>query len=407
MKLFLKKKLSFVADCFLLSFILIILMSSVSCRQDSSDDSGLYLDGLMNISGAGSADFARNLGAGWNLGNTLDASSVYYGADNLGLSTETSWGLPYTTKAMMKAVADKGFKCVRIPVSWHNHIVDKESYKIDSKWLSRVTTIADWALDYGMYVIINIHHDNMSESDMAKVSGFCVTDNTSLQEKSRNFLSSVWKQVSEAFAEYNYGVIFEVMNEPRAVGTSYEWWPGDNASRCNKIISNYAQVCVNSIRAGGGYNADRYIMIPTYAANPSCLDGWSLPSDSASGKLLVSVHSYDPSVFGLGDSSVTALPSYAENSIRDLYEGLAGRFMSKGIGVVMGETSCSDKNNYEERKKWFQFVKKYASRSGIPYVLWDNDVVYPTGNDAGERHGYFNRKNLSWYFPELIGIFIR
>ena len=100
-------------------------------------------------------------GNGWNLGNTLDAKSDGDKA-NKGLSTETSWGMPKTTKAMIDAVAAKGFKTIRVPVSWHNHIVDA-NYTIDTKWLERVKEIVDWSLESGMNVIINIHHDNMTD----------------------------------------------------------------------------------------------------------------------------------------------------------------------------------------------------------------------------------------------------
>lgn len=50
---------------------------------------------------------------------TLDAT------DGKGLSSETSWGNPKTTKAMIKAVKNAGFNTVRIPVSWGNHLDSK------------------------------------------------------------------------------------------------------------------------------------------------------------------------------------------------------------------------------------------------------------------------------------------
>ena len=96
---------------------------------------------------------AQNIwGSGWNLGNTLDAKSDG-SKENLGLKTETSWGMPMTSQEMINAVAAKGFKTIRIPVSWHNHITEESGHKIDPEWLARVKTIVDWSLAAGMKVI--------------------------------------------------------------------------------------------------------------------------------------------------------------------------------------------------------------------------------------------------------------
>ena len=48
---------------------------------------------------------------GINLGNTLDA-----------IPDETSWGNPLVTQAQMQQFAAKGYKSIRIPITWTNHI---------------------------------------------------------------------------------------------------------------------------------------------------------------------------------------------------------------------------------------------------------------------------------------------
>ena len=60
---------------------------------------------------------------------------------------------------MIDALVSKGFKAIRIPVTWHNHLVDKE-YTIDPEWMERVKKIVDWCIERKMYVILNTHHDN-------------------------------------------------------------------------------------------------------------------------------------------------------------------------------------------------------------------------------------------------------
>ena len=348
-----------------------------------------------------SADYtaANSWGNGWNLGNTLDAKSDG-SKSNKGLGTETSWGMPKTTQDMINAVAAKGFKTIRIPVSWHNHITEESGHKIDPEWLARVKTIVDWSLDAGMKVIINIHHDNLTEAQMSNTYGFCVPENdSSLKAASQTYIVDIWTQVAEYFKDYDSSLIFEVLNEPRAVGKDYEWYtPSGREGKvqaANAIIKEYEVAALGVIRASGGNNAKRYVMIPPYAASPSMMDNWSLPADSA-GKLIVSVHAYTPYDFCMGaDNKFT--DAHKQNIEGWLFATLDREFVSKGISVIIGETSASDKNNYAERVKWTKCFFAASKAKGISAILWDNMVVYPTGSDDAERHGYFNRKNCSWF----------
>ena len=98
-----------------------------------------------------SVDFVKNMKLGWNLGNTLDATGS-------GMSSETSWGQPKTTKELIDFVKGSGFTTIRIPVSWSNHV--DENNNIDGEWMDRVNEVVDYAIDDGLYVILNSHHDN-------------------------------------------------------------------------------------------------------------------------------------------------------------------------------------------------------------------------------------------------------
>lgn len=356
--------------------------------------------------------FCQQLGNGWNLGNTLDACNENSGPDNDGCSTESSWGMPLTTKAMIKAVKAKGFKTIRIPVSYHNHITSRKDYKIDSDWMSRVKTVVDWAIEEGFYVIINIHHDNLSEAVMkgGTACGFCISKDKSLQTESLNYITSIWKQVCEVFKNYDEHLIFEVLNEPRAMGTSYEWsGSGSSVIEANKLICTYEQAALDVIRDSGEKNSSRYVMIPPYAASPWMMDGWKLPQDSAEGKLVVSVHAYTPYVFCMSDSTVSSFTNGHKGEISWLLANLSENFVKNGVNVVIGEMSASDKNNTEQRVNWAKHYCKEARTAGIPLVLWDNMVTVSNGGDieSGECHGYFNRKSLSWYFDEIIRAFVQ
>ena len=71
------------------------------------------------------ADMVADMRIGWNLGNTLDATG------GSGLSSETSWGNPKTTKEMIDAIVDAGFNVIRIPITWDGHFGKAPDYKID------------------------------------------------------------------------------------------------------------------------------------------------------------------------------------------------------------------------------------------------------------------------------------
>ena len=78
------------------------------------DEGKAYFDDYVS-----SKKIINELGFGWNLGNTLDAWTNT--SQNQGLESETCWGNPETTQEMIDALVSKGFKAIRMPVTWHNY----------------------------------------------------------------------------------------------------------------------------------------------------------------------------------------------------------------------------------------------------------------------------------------------
>ncbi|MBB5219140.1 endoglucanase [Treponema rectale] len=384
----------------------IVLSACLGNAEPQQESSKLPEDTPVSSSTT-SIQFAKKMQAGWNLGNTFDAQSEG-SKENKGVSTETSWGMPYTTQSMIKAVAAKGFKTIRIPVSWHNHITDS-NLTIDPQWLSRIKTVTDYAINEGMYVIINIHHDNLTSAKLSTTYGYTVNTNTAEQETSRKYITAVWKQVAEYFKEYNQNLIFELLNEPRNRDSANDGFTApENISDLNKVISSYNQAALNAIRASGSKNTDRFIMVPYYAASPYDSVNWTVPNDSAADKLLIAVHAYCPYDFCMNTTADSTFEDDDEgNDISYLFSLLKSQWVSKGYGVVMGEASASDKNNTAERLKWVKYYYKKAKQSSVPVILWDNmNISTASGGygdiNSGECHGYFNRKNCSWWFEPLI-----
>ena len=414
-----KRSIRIIAKSFILS---ILLFSFSACtpavngttndQQSSTTTSTTTTTaggGTQTSSSTSSIDFAKNLVIGWNLGNTLDAP------------TETGWGMPTTTQAMLTAVKAAGFKTVRIPVSWSKHITDSTNYTIDSTWMARVKEVVDYAYNQGMYVILNVHHDNYSTSTSdglgsSSVYGYAITTDTTLQTKSKNYLNKVWTQIATTFASYDEKLIFEVLNEPRTVGESTEWHIEDSnsstATTYNNIITDYENTCISAIRAVSG-NENRFIMVPPYAASGTMsvtLNNYTMPTDTATDKLILSTHAYSPYNFAMANSDST-FDSEDEASLTSIFNLLNTKYISQGIGVVMGEASASNKNNTAERIKWVQSYFAKAKAIGIPVILWDNMVYTADGNEdtsvystgySGEHHGWLNRNACKWYFPTIV-----
>ena len=326
------------------------------------------------------SQITQDMKIGWNLGNTLDA----YGGNAKGVGTETSWGNPKTTKAMIDAVKAKGFNTVRVPTTWFNHL--DGSNNIDPAWMARVKEVVDYAIDNNMYVILNLHHENwVDRADLG----------TAYNEMKPKF-TKIWSQIADAFKSYDQHLIFESMNEPRAKGTNHEWWgPQQNeVDTINKLNQDFVKLIRSSDSAN---NKNRLLMIPGYcaSADQTMFSKIQVPNDKM---VAISIHAYVPYDFTM-NTAVSDHSSFTSKYSNDLSSTLANiknTFTSKGIPVVIGEFGTSNFGNTQARVKWAEQYIKTTKEMGVPCVLWDNNVINAPSS-AGECHGYLNRSNLTWY----------
>ena len=322
-------------------------------------------------------DLVADMKIGWNLGNSLDATG------GIGIMSETAWGNPKTKEAMIDAIIDAGFNVIRIPVTWDGHMGAAPEYKIHDMWLARVKEVVDYAYSKGVYVILNTHHEEWYMPDEAN------------KEANGEQLVALWTQIAEYFRDYDEHLIFEGLNEPRLRGTSKEWTGDATAS---EIINYWEQLFVDAVRATGGNNTLRHLMITGYAASSSRdnLAKIKLPEDD---KLIVSVHAYTPYNFALnttGTDKWSASTGGAE--LDNFMKMLNDLFISKNVPVIIGEFGAVDKNNLEVRVEWADYYLRAAEKYGVKCVWWDNNGF--SGN--GENLGIFNRRELTFPFPELV-----
>ncbi len=342
--------------------------------------------------------FVQNLRAGWGLGNTFDAHADHFSGNPLDL--EGYWCRVKTTQEMIRTLHQAGFSSIRIPVSWHNHV--NEAFEIDKDWMDRIQTVVDWCMEEGMYVILNTHHD---EGD-----AYFYPDSAHL-ESSKRYLTAVWSQIAERFADYDEHLIFESMNEPRPKGTDVEWVFDPSSPvcvDCAETINLLNQCFVDTVRASSSQNATRFLLVPGYCASAdgALADVFRLPDDTIENHILVEVHAYTPYDFALnrnGTSKFSADKPSDRSSVAGFMNKLYDKFVSNGIPVVIDEYGALDKHNLQDRVDFFAWYVASATARHMPCFVWDNNFFQ--GN--GECFGFFDRASLSFPYPEIISAIMK
>ena len=396
---------------FILASILISANSfaiSLTTTYDSSkavkDTNSVTFDSSMQ-----SSRLIDAMGFGWNLGNSLDA---HISGSNEGLDSETSWGNPKTSESMINALVSKGFKTIRIPVTWHNHLTDQK-YTIDPDWMNRVKTVVDMCINKGLFVILNIHHD---QADYGISYGKGYYPRNDQKTESEKFLLNVWSQIALAFNNgYDHHLIFEALNEPRLKGNTYEWWyqaDESNSEECVSVINEYNELIHTVIRQSGGNNKSRFLLFTSGAASFSYItsSGFTLPDDTAYNpkhkRILISVHLYSPYDFALNeDMSKNSFTTDYQNELESTFQTLRTNFVKKGYYVVVTEMGATDKVNTDQRVAWGQYFVERTRKLGMACVVWDNNA-WNTNWNANEKFGLLHRDELTWEPESLVNAFI-
>ena len=367
--------------------------ADVTAEPTSSPSGDYNVEG--ELTGHTAAEIVSHMRAGFNIGNTLEATGSNY--TNI-YSQEQSWGNPVISFKLIDSIAEKGFDSVRIPITWYKFISDDGNYTIDPEFLARIKTVVDLCYKHNFYIIINIHHENWVD----------VSNLDSNYEEIGRELYAVWTQIADYFADYDQHLIFEAMNEPRAKGTDKEWNPYEKGC---KAVNYLNQQFVNAVRGNGkGQNGERVLMVPSYAAssNTTAVKNVVLPEydGKTAENVVVSIHSYTPYNFCLQDTWENFDPTNAQDTrdIDNVFKDLDKYFLSKGIPVIMGETgSTNTKNNTAAREAWSYYFTSKAASYGVPCFIWDNGAK---GSSGGECHYYVNRWTGEWEFASIIDKFI-
>lgn len=346
-----------------------------------------------------------NMRVGWNLGNTFDSNSgdvnnmwIENWSDRSPSSYETAWGQPVTKPELMKMFKEAGFNAIRIPVTWYPHMeatfksvkwdnakqaltpwdpsTDDIGTQIQADWMQRVHEVVDYVISQGMYCILNVHHDTGG----ANTAWLVASMDDYNKQKSR--FEAVWKQIAEEFKDYDEHLLFEGYNEMLdpydswcfasfATPTHYD---ANVATSAYDAINCYAQSFVNTVRATGGNNALRNLIVNTYCA--SCGSGsWNshlqdplkqmkLPTDNVANHLIFEVHSY---------IDVKNL-SNAKSETNQILNDVKKHLVSKGAPVIFGEWGSETDKAYENyRSNLLAFARYFVEQTkanGMGTFYW-------------------------------------
>lgn len=328
-----------------------------------------------------SLELVKLMGNGTNLGNTMEACNT----NEINVSTvtsiyETMWGQPVTTQEMINGMKAAGFDTIRIPVAWMMNGTDLRAtgdYTIREEYLNRVEEIINYALNADMYVIINDHWDG-------NWLGMFGSKTEETRELAMTMYVSMWTQIAERYKEYSDYLIFEGANEELGNSLNDRRYCSDSGALSEdelyEVANQINQAFVDTVRATGGNNAQRFLLIPginTNIAN-TCDDRFTMPKDEAN-RLLVSVHFYDPwSYCGDGTSTVKWGTKKDLETMNNTLSAMT-KFTEQGYGVVIGEYGVlqnEDGSLRENITTYHTFFLDLCDIYGYTSCLWDCSGFY-------------------------------
>ncbi|MBQ8435548.1 MAG: cellulase family glycosylhydrolase [Oscillospiraceae bacterium] len=319
------------------SAVLIMTASVTSLTTVNSADDGVMRD-------ITTMELVRDMGVGINLGNTMESCGDWiaqWGAGGYAAGTvesyEVAWGSPVITKDVIDGYASEGFGVVRIPVAWSNLMGD--NYQISDEYFARVKQLVDWVIDADMYAVINIHYDSGWMNNLPTDPDGC-----------KNRFKAMWEQIADYFKDYSDYLMFESQNEELGWDSIWNQWSGtaEQKAQSYAYVNEVNQLFVDTIRASGGNNDERHLLISGYKTDITltCDTLFEMPDDPAN-RCAVSVHYYTPAGFAILETDADWAEcretwgtdaDFAE--LENNMELMKTTYIDKGIPVIIGEYGC-------------------------------------------------------------------
>ncbi len=345
-------------------------------------------------------DIAELMYPGWNLGNTLEA-----------IGGETAWQKTKTSQEIIDYVQECGFNAIRIPCSWFIHATKNSEgeYVINSTWMARVKEIVDYCMKDGIFVELNDHWDNgwievLGFSQLS--SSYTAVDQEWIDGKIV-IMKQLWTQIANEFKDYDNHLLFAGLNEPFQ---QYDLFNGRHADLVS-ILEQYNQAFVDAVRATGGNNTNRILVVQGPGASLWDTESMlTMPTDVVENKLMVEGHYYEPWNFCGQESGSIAYTWNAESTVKSLMEKLRAKFSDKGIPVLIGEYGVNWRDYKDQEKhdasvkEFFKALSLHGPNNGCLPFAWDINSCKTTRGIGGTMT-IIDRANLQIYCaPAYEGI---
>ncbi|WP_207420116.1 glycoside hydrolase family 5 protein [Desertivirga brevis] len=362
----------------------ILAAVSLSCKKPQTAIPEDLTDSSKNSSGSKVSAITAltaidNMGTGFNLGNTFDKPSH---------STD-----PNNIKPIIDLYYNAGMRHMRIPITWMDEFTSRladanGNLNTNHTRLAQLNSVVDYALGKGMYVVINAHHEHWLKDSYDGSSNY----NTKF--------TTLWTGIANYFKNKSDKLMFEVLNEPE--GKFGQW--GTSTLPTNSTAINLTRqinkVGYDAIRATGGNNATRVIMIsPNGQANDGQLDDVypakaGLPGAGNDLYLAAHVHSYDPWNFCGQEGSNSNYPG-RQAFINDI-NTTASHAGALGIPVNYGEfgagrvsATVSQRDSWQVREYYRTMRTTMLSHDMAPTV-WDDRGWFSLISGSGSSYNFVN-----------------
>lgn len=321
---------------------------SSSSVKDSTDEEVSSSSIVYEVK-ARANQLVKDMGAGINLGNVFEAPNTNFkGFDDS--QFKSNWSETIKPKDF-KALADSGFKNIRIPVSWEEHVTGEGAEcVVDEDWMKQVFWAVDHTIKNGMIAVINTHHwDAMYENP----------------DEETPCLLSVYKQMMANVIKYSPdSLVVETLNEPRGKLTNDKW---------NSVVASI----INVVREA---DPARVIMVGTYNYNSyNSAAALSLPAGVEN--IIVTFHYYDPFNFTHQGADFVD-PKYEtgtewratpgqKRAVRTAFSKIKDWSDKHDIPVYLGEFGAYEAADSVSRETWTSYISYLAHSLGFATAYWE------------------------------------
>ncbi len=369
-----------------------------------------------------SIELSEKMITGYNIGNNFESHELEYSYSRPPITNiqdyikykETMWGMIPISEDFIKYLAENGIQAVRLPVTWfsaltytgelngktyNGEIPDKSVHfasiterrklwyngVIAKEFLDRVQQVVDWIIKYGMYCIINTHHDgacNNANAMNPEKFGSAVVSGQTGNEQTIQYLTNIWGQVGERFKNYGSKLLFEPFNE-----VADETGQMTASAERQNYAAEVSAAFIQQIRSQGGNNDKRFLVIPNYG-------GISFIYDSTA---LETIKSAD-TVNGVYNDKIILTTHYYGDNMKDACNSARNIKKNKGIGATVDEIGLSGKSSIsDDEVTAMQTLYNYSHQEKISCFFWDNG-----DGDFSVTNRYYNEPS-SEAFLKYVG----